>query len=189
MSIDLTRRKFLGRIWKAGAALIAAAGAWTTWDLLQPLATSGFGGMVRTIAPAAVPDAGAVEVIAAKSHLVKIDGGEPTRLTDGPGYDGLPSFSPDGSRIVFESSLEKAPNGMTPPPGADICTIALDGSDYRCLTHEPDVYEGHASWSPSGDSIVFHSLRHGRYKEIYIMAADGTDRRRLTHTNEETVSR
>ncbi len=74
MSIDLTRRKFLGKIWRAGAALIAAAGAWTTWDLLQPLATSGFGGKVRTIPPEAVPDTGVTEVLAAKSHLVKIDG-------------------------------------------------------------------------------------------------------------------
>ena len=74
MTSYLTRRKFLSRIWMAGAALVAAAGAWTTWDLLQPLATSGFGGKVRTVPPEAVPETGAVEVIAAKSHLVKIDG-------------------------------------------------------------------------------------------------------------------
>lgn len=69
-----SRRTMLGRIWKAGVALIAAAGAWTTWDLLQPLPTSGFGGKVRTIPPSAVPDTGAVEVLAAKAHLVRVDG-------------------------------------------------------------------------------------------------------------------
>ncbi len=74
MSTDVTRRRFLTRIWQAGAALIAAAGVWTTWDLLQPLATAGFGGKVRTVPPEAVPETGAVEVIAAKSHLVRIDG-------------------------------------------------------------------------------------------------------------------
>ncbi len=74
MSNDLTRRTFLGRIWKFGVILIGAAGAWTTWDLLQPLPTTGFGGKVRTIPPSAVPETGAVEVLAAKSHLVRIEG-------------------------------------------------------------------------------------------------------------------
>ena len=46
----------LGRMWAAGGALIAAAGTWTTWDLLRPLPTTGFGGRVRAIAAAAVPD-------------------------------------------------------------------------------------------------------------------------------------
>ncbi len=74
MSNDLSRRTFLGRIWKLGIVLIGAAGAWTTWDLLQPLPTTGFGGKVRTIPPTAVPETGAVEVLAAKAHLVRIDG-------------------------------------------------------------------------------------------------------------------
>jgi cytochrome b6-f complex iron-sulfur subunit len=74
MTAELSRRKFLSRVWMFGAALVAAAGVWTTWDLLQPLATAGFGGKVRTVPPEAVPETGAVEVLAAKSHLVRIDG-------------------------------------------------------------------------------------------------------------------
>ncbi len=74
MSNVLSRRSFLGRVWQAAAAMIAAAGAWTTWDLLQPLPTAGFGGKVRTITPASVPETGSIEVLAAKSHLVRIDG-------------------------------------------------------------------------------------------------------------------
>lgn len=73
MSTEENRRSFLRRAWVAGLALIGAAGAWTTWDLLQPLTPSGFGGKVRTVAPEAVPAAGAVEVIAAKAFLVRID--------------------------------------------------------------------------------------------------------------------
>ena len=74
MSTTVSRRKFLGGAWKAGAVLIAAAGAWTTWDMLKPLASSGFGGLIRTVAPEAVPETGAVEVAAAKSFLVRVDG-------------------------------------------------------------------------------------------------------------------
>ena len=70
----LQRRQFLTRLWQAGAGLVAAAGAWTSWDLLQPGETSGFGGKVRTIPPESVPDTGVIEVPAARSYLVRIDG-------------------------------------------------------------------------------------------------------------------
>jgi cytochrome b6-f complex iron-sulfur subunit len=74
MSEEIERRQFLVRMWQAGGALIAAAAAWTSWDLLQPLASSGFGGLVRTLSPEAVPEAGVVEVPAARSYLTRIEG-------------------------------------------------------------------------------------------------------------------
>ncbi|MGD2101974.1 MAG: ubiquinol-cytochrome c reductase iron-sulfur subunit [Acidimicrobiia bacterium] len=74
MSELLNRRDFLTRMWKSGIVLIGAAGIWTTWDLLQPLEASGFGGKVRSVPPDAVPDTGAIEVPQARSYLVRIDG-------------------------------------------------------------------------------------------------------------------
>lgn len=74
MSEEIERRVVLGRAWKLGAGLVGAAGVWTTWDVLQPLPTAGFGGLVRASATEAVPETGAVEVRAAKSFLVRIDG-------------------------------------------------------------------------------------------------------------------
>ena len=53
---------------------MGAAGLWTTWDLLRPGETTGFGGKVRTVAPDAVGDTGVVEIPAAKSYLARIDG-------------------------------------------------------------------------------------------------------------------
>ena len=70
----MNRRKFLSRLWAWGGGLLAAAGAWTTWDLLKPALSSGFGGLVRTIAPDLVPEDGVVEVLAARSYLTRIDG-------------------------------------------------------------------------------------------------------------------
>ena len=74
MAEFIQRRQFLARLWGAGTGLIAVAAAWTSWDLLQPLRTTGFGGLVRAIRPEAVPDTGIVEVAAARSYLTKVDG-------------------------------------------------------------------------------------------------------------------
>lgn len=74
MNSDIGRREMLGRTWKVGAGLMGAAGLWTTWDLLQPLPTSDFGGQVRAGTSQDVPEAGALEVRAAKAYLVRLEG-------------------------------------------------------------------------------------------------------------------
>jgi cytochrome b6-f complex iron-sulfur subunit len=74
MSEIIKRRDFLANSWKFGAGLVGLAGLWTSWDLLQPLPATGFGGLVRSVPPSAVPDAGVVEVAAARAYLVKING-------------------------------------------------------------------------------------------------------------------
>jgi cytochrome b6-f complex iron-sulfur subunit len=71
---EIKRRHFLSRMWAAGAALVAGAGAWTTWDLLRPGEATGFGGKVRAYPPEAVPETGVIEVTAARSYLVNING-------------------------------------------------------------------------------------------------------------------
>ena len=74
MSEIIKRREFLANAWKTGVVLIGGAGAWTTWDLLQPLPTSGFGGKVRTVPADSVPVGGVVEVPQARAYLVNLDG-------------------------------------------------------------------------------------------------------------------
>ncbi len=74
MSNEITRRTLLGRFWAAGGALVAAAGTWTTWDLLRPLPTTGFGGRIRALPEAALQEGVVVELPAARAFLTKIDG-------------------------------------------------------------------------------------------------------------------
>lgn len=68
------RRNFLVKMWMVGAGFVASAGAWTTWDLLRPLPTAGFGGKVRSIPPESVPETGVVEVSSARAYLTRING-------------------------------------------------------------------------------------------------------------------
>lgn len=86
-------------------------------------------------------------------YIMNADGSEQTRLTDWPGYDGGPFFTPDGERIVWRHFSE---DGLL----ADIYTMALDGSDVRRLTDF-----GAMSWAPyfhpSGAYAIFTSNKLG----------------------------
>ncbi len=73
MSESLDRRAFLTKGWKAGASLLAAAGLWTTWDLLRPRLGAGFAAKVKTVAPDSVPANTVLEIPEARAYLTKIN--------------------------------------------------------------------------------------------------------------------
>jgi Tol biopolymer transport system component len=99
-------------------------------------------------------------------YLMNADGSNARRLTDAPGYDGGPFFSPDGQRIVWRHFEE---NGMN----ADIWTMNIDGSDKRLLTNFKSM-----SWAPfyhpSGKYIIFTSNKFGFENfEIFLVDVAG----------------
>ena len=115
-----------------------------------------------------------------------------TRLTnDDTVYNAEATVSPVGDRIVFTSTR----NG-----DLDLFSMKVDGSDVRQLTHEPG-YDGGAFYSPDGAKIVYRAshpegdelkeyqslLKEGLVRphnlEIYVMNADGSDKRQVTHLN------
>ncbi len=71
---EMDRRRFLARGWKAAVALIAGAGAWTSWDALRPRLPAGFGAKIKTISADDVPEDAVVEIPQARAYLTKIDG-------------------------------------------------------------------------------------------------------------------
>ncbi|MEO6742508.1 MAG: peptidase M28, partial [Chthoniobacteraceae bacterium] len=82
-------------------------------------------------------------------YIMNADGSDVRRLTEAPGYDGGPFFSPDGKRIVWRHFDE---SGMV----ADVWTMATDGSDKRRLTDFKCM-----SWAPyfhpGGKYLIFTS--------------------------------
>ena len=99
-------------------------------------------------------------------YIMDVDGSDVRRLTDAPGYDGGPFFSPDGQRIVWRHFEQ---NGMN----ADIWTMKLDGSDKRRVTDFKSM-----SWAPfyhpSGKYLIFTSNKFGFENfELFVVDVNG----------------
>lgn len=62
--------------------------------------------------------------------VMNADGSGQTRLTNSPGYDGAPSFSPDRKKIAFSSVRD----GSAHLSVFELYTMNIDGSDKRQLT-------------------------------------------------------
>ena len=103
------------------------------------------------------------------------DGTGQLNLTNDPGYQVGPSFSPEGRRIVLSRSV--------PPVGhTDIFVMGADGSNPVNLTNTPDVSEQSPVFSPDGLTIIFNDEEEQPVVELYRMNADGSGRVPLTST-------
>lgn len=100
-------------------------------------------------------------------YLMNADGTNVRRLTNSPGYDGGPFFSPDGSRICWRRFSE---NGAV----AEIMTMKIDGTDVRQLT-ELQAMSWAPYYHPSGKYLIFTTNRHGFANfELYLVDAEAT---------------
>ena len=111
----------------------------------------------------------------AEIMVMKADGSEVRAVTLGPGNAGFPSWSPDGTEIVYRYWTENERG-----EGLRIVDVATGRS--RVLTTQYDTLP---FWSPQGDVIMFTRYApDDRFPydefDIYTIRADGTDLQRLT---------
>ncbi len=111
-------------------------------------------------------------------YTINVDGSGETRLTDSPGLDGFPSWSPDGERIAFASDRGGG--------NWELYVMDADGSEQRRLTNTPQD-ESVSAWSPDGEKIAY-AIDVIENPSIHVMNADGTNRRRLAEGNWPTWS-
>jgi Tol biopolymer transport system component len=108
-----------------------------------------------------------------------VDGLGLTQLTNNSAegnsdVDYQPSWSPDGSKIVFVSHR-----------GSNVNIFVMDATDGANPTNLTQGWGSGNSpcWSPDGSKIAFDSLKAGNgYRDIYIMNSNGLGKIRLTTT-------
>jgi WD40-like Beta Propeller Repeat/Bacterial Ig-like domain (group 2) len=142
-------------------------------DTLQPVLADSF----DNIQPALSPDRTRIAFSSNRGgsydlYLMDADGGNPRRLTTDPGNEGQPSWTPDGTRIVYAAT----PKGGQP----QLYALRPDGNPLRALTASPGGNHSAAA-SADGRTLAFVSTRDGN-QEIYLMPAEGGEARRVTKT-------
>ncbi|HWM24962.1 MAG TPA: hypothetical protein VNP98_09055 [Chthoniobacterales bacterium] len=97
------------------------------------------------------------------------DGSNPTRLTNNPAVDSNAAWSPDGTKIAFESRRDG---------NAEIYVMDANGSNPIRLTNNP-TGDFFPAWSPDGTKITFTSFREGTF-QVWVMNANGSNPTPLT---------
>jgi TolB protein len=103
-------------------------------------------------------------------YLLDRQGNIKQRLTQNPGIDISPAFSPDGRQIAFASSRGGNPQ---------IYIMSASGGQARRLTYSGS-YNVTPAWSPKGDLIAYAS-RTGSGFQIFVISPQGGSARQLTN--------
>ncbi len=120
---------------------------------------------------------------------MNIDGTNKRMVSTGFGKTTCSYFMPGDTAIIY-ASTHLADKNCPPPPDRshgyvwklydtfDIFIAKPDGSELRRVT-DTYGYDAEATVSPTGDKIIFTSMRDGD-PELYTMNLDGTNQKRLT---------
>ena len=102
-------------------------------------------------------------------EVIDLDGTHQAALTTSAEAKYNPTFTPDGSRIVFQQNR---------PSGMQIMVMRTDGSDPIQLTYAGD--NAYPEVSPDGRTIMFASDRDGGSYQLYTMDLDGGHQTRIS---------
>lgn len=103
-------------------------------------------------------------------YLLNRQGGIQRRLTQSPGIDISPSFSPDGQQMAFVSNRGGNPQ---------IFVMSTQGGQPRRLSFAGG-YNVSPAWSPRGDQIAYAGRTGGGF-QIFLISPQGGGARQLTH--------
>ena len=137
-----------------------------------------------------VPQSGTSKIVFASNregsmqiYVMNGEGSGVSRLTNSGANDDCPRWSPNGSKILFQSDRDHPDTGYM-----DIYVMNSDGSGVTRLTTD-DNDDSLASWSSDGTKIVFQSLRNGDNYQVYSMNADGSNQSMSAITHQVTACR
>ncbi len=108
-------------------------------------------------------------------YSMNIDGSNQTRLTNSPGLNEFPNWSPDGSNIVFTSSRDTAASATST---GEIYRMDSAGNNETRLTTD-DFDDTSPDWSVN-DMIVSSKVLSGLEYSIFVMDASGSAQVKIT---------
>lgn len=102
-----------------------------------------------------------------RSSTISVMNADGTGQTALPATGVSPSWSPDGTQLVFESN------------DSDVYVMNSDGTGQRNLTNNLAT-DLEPAWSFDGTKIAFRSNRVGGVQQVFVMNADGSGQTQLT---------
>ena len=122
--------------------------------------------------------------MATEIYVMNSDGRKQERLTNNKVDDKYPSWSPDGQRIAFSSSLVF--RGFDAREADyEIYVMGSDGNNRRMLTDNV-VDDERPSWSPDGQTIAYDSWKgENPTREIHLITAEGENLMRLSELHKK----
>ncbi len=162
----MNARRLLTLVAVAGAVAMACVGSVAPAQAVVP----GINGRIVVLGT----ELGASEFGHSNMYLLRLGAyGYFIQLTRGDSFDGNPAWSPDGTKIAFDSN-----RGTSGVMDHDIFVIRPDASGMRRLTSGTAI-DLDPTWSPDGSKLAFGSFRTG-YEQLWVMNADGSNPRQLT---------
>lgn len=109
----------------------------------------------------------------AELFVVPLAGGEPTKISGSPGYDGAPRYSPDGTRIAFRAQLRAGYE-------SDRWRLMVYDRKTGKTSNLTEPFDRHVegfAWSPDSRSLFFTASDNARDPIFVIDAASGSPKK------------
>jgi TolB protein len=110
--------------------------------------------------------------------VANADGTNQQQVTEGFDINGAPAWSPDGTTVLIQTDIEGFTTLVKVTIGSD---NKMSASAQLTADIKADSVAG--VWSPDGSKIAFQSKRDGPLSQVFVMNADGSDKRRLSDGN------